>query len=422
MLALQRLGDVLTAARVTDAWSRRRTTSMVEVIHWDATGQAAALLPGVESTWALPFNGLRKATRSHAIAPLHRLHGELSTIIGDTGFDRVINLSSTRFACWLAPLLAAPGAPIHGPSIDAAGHYVASTPAISYLNDWGVDPELNTFAHQDLYAIAAQVRLSGWGGLREGGGLRRGPIVLHPFGSERPKDWRTPTDWRNLIGELTATFGLPIVVVGAPGEREALDFIVSGSDAKVSTTPLSACVELLNCATGLISVDTVAIHLAAMVGCPAVVLRQGPARGAAFIAGTQSLCVDAIHDAARIDEIVALAERQFADDPAPLTLKADTIQRLRIREGVRSDTNVLGLRTPTWCTQYEPWSADDCRDAAWRELWHAHFTGAPLPARPDDALFAVGASDDRRWRELVGRGDALGEWARATADSVRGAA
>jgi hypothetical protein len=419
---MQRLGDVLTAARVTDAWSRRRTTSMVEVIHWDATGQAAALLPGVSATWALPYNGLRKATRAHALAPLHRLYGELSTMLGDTSFDRVINLSSTRFACWLAPLLAAPGAPIHGPSIDGTGRYHASAPAVAYLNEWGVDPDLDSFAHHDLYAMAAQVRLSGWAGLRDGGGSRRGPIVLHPFGSERAKDWRTPADWRALVGQLGATFGLPVVIIGAPGEREVLDFIAQGTAAKVVTTPLSSCVELLSFATGLVSVDTVAIHLAAMVSCPAVVLRQGPARGSAFIAGTQSLCVDARSDAATAEEVVALAERQFADAPAPWAPTEAAVARLRIHEGHRDDGNALGLRTPAWCREVAPWSAEDRSDGAWRALWHAWFTGAPLPDVDPAILLGAGPRDERRWRELAARGDALGQWARERSPQARGAA
>ncbi len=411
ILALQRLGDVLTAARITDALSRRRSTATVEVVHWDATGQAAALLPGVAARHPLPFRGLRRRARAHAIAPLRVLSGHLDAIVGGRGFDRVINLSSTRFACWLAPTLLAPGGTICGPSIDDVGRYTASHPAIEYLNDWGVDTARNTFAHQDLLSLAAGVRMAGFAGLRDGGGRRSGPIVVHPFGSERAKDWRTPDDWRQLVGRLGALFGHPCVLVGSPADAEALAHIARGTNAKVATWPLAACIALLDDATGLVSVDTVAIHLAAMLGCPNVVLRQGPARGLAFVAGPAALCVDAEADVATVDEVITLAERHFS--PAPLPLAADPAWavRLRVREAFRDDHGYLALRTPAWCNTDPMWSwaIDDRSDVAWRAAWRASFSGeVPAPAILETLLGGTGRFDAARLDALLRSPNPLG--------------
>ncbi len=403
VLALQRLGDVLTGARVTDALARRRDTATLELVHWDATAQAATMLPGVARWHALPFSGLRRRTRIHPVAAVRSLHRFVERIVDGGGFDTVVNLSSTRFACWLAPALARAGGRVLGPAIDDLGRYVASHPAIDHLNDWGSDPELGVFAHQDLYALAAGVRLSGFAGLRDGGGRRDGPVVAHPFGSERSKDWRDVAAWRELVGRAAASLGRPVVIVGAPAEREALTAIAQGSFATVMTCPLPEYAELLREAGGLISVDTVAIHLAAAVGCPTVVLRQGPARGHAFVPGPTALCVDALGDAASVEDVLALALRQFSPSPVPLSGSAAMLERVRVRAGWRDDHGLLGLSTPQWLRALACWHDEDRDDAGWRGLWRGHWAGEPLAA-DTLARLAEGRSDAgrRRWRALQG--------------------
>jgi len=414
VLALQRLGDVLTAARVTDALSRRRSTLAVEVIHWDATTQAAALLPGLAARHALPLAALRKGARAHTLAPLRLLASRLADLNGPRAFDRVVNLSSTRFACWLAPALLAEGGTMHGPSIDAHGRFVSSHPSIAYLNEWGVDPELGTFAHQDLYALAAGVRMTGWGGLRPVGGRRTGPVVLHPFGSERAKDWRTPLEWRELIGRLRAQLGRPCVLTGGPGDARGLAEIASGTDATISTAPLSASIELLAMATGLVSVDTVAIHAAAAVDCPTVVLRQGPAQGLAFVPGSNALCVDASRDSATPEEVTMLAERQFSDTPAPLFVDPSWRMRIRVREGHRDEFGLLGLQQPSWIKNDDAALVDDESDRLWRVAWRSELERDTPPANVLEALMnGRGRFDAQRWQALLQSPSGLGVAARA---------
>ncbi|HET6586064.1 MAG TPA: glycosyltransferase family 9 protein [Nannocystaceae bacterium] len=422
ILTLQRLGDVLTAARVTDALSRRRSTASVEVVHFDATAQAAALLPGVTARHALPFAGLRRFARTHPIAALRSLAERVATIVGAGGFDTVVNLSSTRFACWLAPALLAEGGRVRGPWIDARGQYVADAPPLAYLNDWGVDPSLGVFAHQDLYAAAVPVRLAGFAGLRTPDARRTGPIVVQVHGSERAKDWRTHADWAAVVGQLQARFGRPCVLVGAPAEADALARIAAPAGARVATVPLVACADLLAEASGLVGVDTVSIHLAAAVGCPSVVLRQGPARGYAFVPGPRALLLDAEREHATVTDVVdACGAQFFSAMPSSATATA-LAGRVRVREAIVDEHGWLGLGAPSWCPA-DPIAAEDARcDERWRRLWRRAFTGAMPDGRELDELIAgSGRHEEARRAALFASSTLVGVRARSHVQPGRAA-
>jgi ADP-heptose:LPS heptosyltransferase len=413
VLTLQRLGDVLTAARVTDALARRRSTARVEVVHFDATAQAAALLPGVAARHALPFGDLRRLGRAHPIAALSDLSARVAAIVDGTGFDTVVNLSSTRFACWLAPALLAPRGRVRGPCIDARGHYVADHPTLAYLNDWGADPRLGVFAHQDLCAAAVPVRLAGFGGLRHHDARRVGPIVVHVHGSERAKDWRTHADWAALVGELQTRYARRCVLVGAPNEADALAAIAAPSGAHVYTAPLSACVDLLGEASGLVSVDTVSIHLAAAVGCPSVVLRQGPAGGYAFVPGPHALLVDAEREPATVADVSALCGAQFFGRMPTSGTAAAIASRVCVREASTDDHGWLGLRAPSWCPG-DAMAAEDARcDERWRSLWRQSFAGMLPSDRELDELFTgEGRHEEHRRAALLRSATLVGGRAR----------
>jgi len=401
IVTLQRLGDVLTAARVTDALARRRSTASLEVIHFDATAQAAALLPGVARCHALPFGGWRRLGRLHPVAAMRASAERIATIVEGRGFDTVVNLSSTRFACWLAPALLAPGGRMRGPWIDDRGQYVADHPALHYLDEWGTDRRLCTFAHQDLYAAAVPVRLVGFPGLRPHASRRTGPLVVHVHGSERGKDWRTHDDWSALVGELQARFGRPCVLVGAPAEADALARISRAARAQVVTWPLSACADLLAEATGLVSVDTVSIHLAAAVGCPSVVLRQGNAGGHAFVPGSHALLVDAMSEPASVADVVALCGAQFFGATPDAALAHAIATRVRVREAIVDEHGWLGMRAPPW-VHVDAMAAEDARcDEHWRELWRRGFAGRVPDDREIERLLAGRGRDEEPRRAAL---------------------
>ncbi|MFO0637175.1 MAG: glycosyltransferase family 9 protein [Nannocystaceae bacterium] len=227
----------------------------------------------------------------------------------------------------------------------------------------------------------------------------------HPFGSERSKDWRDVAAWRELVGRAAASPGRPVVIVGAPAEREALTAIAQGSFATVMTCPLPEYAELLREAGGLISVDTVAIHLAAAVGCPTVVLRQGPARGHAFVPGPTALCVDALGDAASVEDVLALALRRvLALAGAAERLRGDARARARAR-GLARRSRLAGVVDAAVAAGARVHSYDEDRDdAGWRELLGAGIGPASRSAADTLARLAEGRSDAgrRRWRALQG--------------------
>ena len=423
VISLQRLGDALTGARVTDAWARRRGISAVEVIHWDRVRDAAALLPGTTALHGLPYAALRARGRIHPLAAYAALEAIVDGI-GRRRFDTVINLTSTRFASLLAPLLARDPAEIHGPWIDDAGTYRASHPAIDHLNAWGVDPSINVFAHQDLYATAARVRLNAYAGLpldataetlvsHAGASHNDGPIALHLHGSEAAKDWRpaeAEDGWVGLARALRERSGRPVLLLGSASEMPELDRVAAASGAETAAWPLRHTAALLRRCSGLISVDTVAIHIAAQVGCPTVVLRQGTARGLAFVPGPKALLVDRGPELATVSDVVQLAERHFFGHRISNARLASMMRRIRVRRGVVDDNGYLGAGIPSW------WPASDAHQTVaeveqlWRRAWISHFRGDAPPADVLARLRRFAVVDSARWARACANPGGLGRW------------
>lgn len=432
VLALQRLGDVITAARVTQAWSQRKDVATVEVVHWDRTRDAAQMLPGVTQTHALPYAALRARRRVHPLAAYAALH-EIVESMGR--FDRVVNLSSTRFASLLAPALCSHPEAVFGPQLDDYGTYQASHPALEHLNAWGVDPAINVFAHQDLYAQAARIRMNGYAGLPEDAiadnlcaharsDERAAPIALHLHGSVASKDWRepmSPSGWRGIVETLRARFDRPILLLGGPKERQHLEALATASGAEVAVWPLRHTAALLRRCCGLISVDTVAIHLAAQVACPTLVLRQGATRGFAFVPGSSALLVDAGDEPANVDDVVWLAGKHFFGLAIHPRAKDEMATRIRVRQAELDSQGFLGAASPSWWPATDAQRQRDLRDRLWRNAWlHSwHHTTAPHALLHELRCHAP-ADGHRFARAMADRGQ-LGKWLRAHED-VRHAA
>lgn len=424
VLSLQRLGDVVTAARVTDAWSRRRDCERLELVHWDGTSGAAALLPGIARAHPLPRAALRARGRVHPLAAYAALEAIVDGI-GRRRFDTVVNLSSTRFAGLLAPLLAADPSRIHGPWIDDRAAYRSTHPAIDHLDAWGVDPDVNVFAHQDLYAAAARVRLSAYAGLpadpaadtivahaEEATG---GPIALHLHGSDAAKDWRpaeSPEGWAGLARALQQRFGRRVLLLGSNAELPELERVAAASGADVVAWPLRHTAALLRHCCGLVSVDTVAIHLAAQVACPTIVLRQGPARGLAFVPGPGALLVDPGPDLAGVADVLRLADRHLFGLPIASSVAAAIAQRIRVREGCVDDDGWLGAQAPSWWPASAEQRSVEQLEQLWRTAWSHAFRGDAPPARVVEALLRLMPLDPRRAAMLERHPGVLGPWLR----------
>lgn len=389
VLTLQRLGDVLTAHRVTAGLAAQREVQHVELVHWDLTTQAAALLPGVSKHHALPHAALLQRREQSPLAAFAALRDHIERL-RSRGFDRVVNVTSTPFACWLAPLLTR--GEVVGPWMDDSGAYRTCHPALDYLNTWGVDPAVNVFAHQDLYTLAADVSLAPNAQLQTDEGVAtfvqsrvlrvdEGPIALHLRSSAQEKDWREPlsvTGWRGLAAELGRRFKRPIVALGSPRQLEELSALSAATGAQVCAWPLRETAELLRRCRGLISVDTVSIHLAAQVGCPTIVLRQGSARGLAFVPGPRALLVDDARTHAGVGDLIHLTQRHILEDELRPRLARSLADRLQVRQGVIEAHGALGVAGPSWIPRSQESQRRDRIEretrARWMDAWRTRST------------------------------------------------
>lgn len=434
VVSLQRLGDVLTGARVTDGLSRRRDVASVDLVHWDQTEQAAGLMPGVDVCHPLPYGALRARGRVHPLAALHALGAVVELL--ERRYDLVVNLSSTRFACYIAPLLARDPTGIRGPFMDDDDGYCSTHPSGLHLNHWGVDPRINVFAHRDLYALAAGVRLLGLPTLPEDPSAQAqcdssldprapAPIALHIHASEPSKHWREQLGvhgWQGLIRRLRYEFNRDVVLLGAPSDAPELDHLAHLTGARVAAWSLRHTAELLRRCAGLVSVDTVTIHLAAAVGCKSIVLRQGSARGNAFLPGSQTMLLDAITAPATVEDVANVAAVHFFEEtPIGHRLEA-AARRIRLRRCDHESCGLLGAASPAWWPAPPEHRLDDMLAKTWRAAWHHSWSESERPAALLDQLYRHRSADPHRYARAFADPGPLGEWLRANDHAARPAA
>ena len=108
------------------------------------------------------------------------------------------------------------------------------------------------------------------------GGLNEGYAVLCPFTTRPQKHWFNDR-WSELSARLQTELGLPSMLLGAPGDREAAAALVQGSAASglvslVGTTGLRQAAALVKGARLVIGVDTGLSHMGIAFGRPSLLL------------------------------------------------------------------------------------------------------------------------------------------------------
>lgn len=440
VMSLQRLGDLLTASRVTQQLAKRAEVDEIELLHFSPTEAAAKLLPGVTRRHQLDYNALKQLRHLHVFAAPTRLREALGSAYDQRGFDSVVNLTSTPFACAIAPALLTPRGQCFGPTLSERGEFVANDPFSAYLNDIGPDVDLNVFAHQDLYAAAATVspgpaRLAIANGeaRREAaaalGPLARNaipPIAVHVHTSDIRKDWSNPmsfSGWRGLLNALGRRRDSGIVLLGHPREAPVLRALAETCPGRAvaATCSLPATAELLRRCSGLISVDTVTIHLAALVGCRSVILRLGPAGGTAFAPGEGALLIDprrdchpcreaqctvepalACHRDLHVGDLVELTHAHLFDHPMSAFASRRIAARLRVRLCEHGPDGLRRMVTPTWFPAPAQDRHVDAGEEAWRTAWWQSFIDpTQIDPRLAARLMAPETETDRRRLEWV---------------------
>ncbi len=95
-------------------------------------------------------------------------------------------------------------------------------------------------------------------------GLQAGYVIICPFTTRLQKHW-IETYWVELIPHLEATFGMPVVMLGGPGDAEAAQHIesrlTSGLINQVAVTSLRQAAALIKYSELIIGVDTGLTHM-----------------------------------------------------------------------------------------------------------------------------------------------------------------
>src|SRR5688572_2558579 len=145
-----------------------------------------------------------------------------------------------------------------------------------------IDMDGNRYA---LPAPNAQARAAAHEKLRAAGIAPRGYVVFHPGAGSTRKEW--PVAGWNVVASQLATLGISVVITGAgPAQCTLADRIAGGGASTVNMCDRLSWDELrsvLADARAVVSVDTVAMHLAAAAGVRCVALMTGmddPARWA----------------------------------------------------------------------------------------------------------------------------------------------
>jgi len=111
--------------------------------------------------------------------------------------------------------------------------------------------------------------------LIERAALSHGFAVICPFTTRPQKYWFDPR-WAELSDRLHAELGLPVVILGGPGDREAAghisDLAGDGPIALVGETSLPQAAALIAGSTLLVGVDTGLSHAGIALGRPSLLL------------------------------------------------------------------------------------------------------------------------------------------------------
>jgi heptosyltransferase III len=142
--------------------------------------------------------------------------------------------------------------------------------------------ERTTRAVRDCFLLSHEEEEEAASALAEAGADEH-PIVLHPGSGWPLKNWPAQR-WRRLAAEMVASFGTRPVVAGSAGERALVSHVVGAGSRAVGLAgrlSLGALAALHRRARLVVSTDSGALHLAALMGAPVVGL-FGPADPAMF--------------------------------------------------------------------------------------------------------------------------------------------
>lgn len=385
VLSLGTEADVWNAARITAAWSGRRGIASVEVIGWDITHDACSLLPGVDAVHPLPLTGLRDRVRRHPLAASIALRGAIDGIIGGRWFDAVLNLTYGGLAGHLAPMLALDPHAVVGPFVDETGQWRASHPAFEYLATWGIDPALNVFAMQDVWAAGSHVRTDEAGLFSKDAiadtlvdhacGEGTTPLIVAP--TAEAEQW-LGFGWDALVSTLAHASERPVMLLAPPGEEALCERIADRTGASTARWPLRHRAALLRRCGTLLTSNPDMCGFAARAGVKQVLLRpSGPLR-LASLPGPHVLTMSGAERALHLDAVLTFALSHLLQHRTAAPMLQRSAHGLHVHEvgydnaGCLAATRVATQETSTQAVTL----------SAWRRIWRDAWIGLP-PQRKD---------------------------------------
>lgn len=406
VLSLGTETDVWNAARITAAWGARRDVERVEVVGWDLTHDACALLPGASAVHDLPLAGLRTRSGRHPLAGAIALKGAIDGILAGQAFDVVLNLTYGALAGHLAPLFTLDPHCVVGPFVDETGQWRASHPAFEYLATWGIDPALNVFALQDVWSAGALVRTDEAGLLaadpvadtlvEHGCGAGPLPVLVAPT---RASEGWLGFGWEALVSSLAHAGGRPVMLVAPKGEEDLVERISDRTGADVARWPLRHTAALIKRCGAVLTSDFGTAVLAARTGVRQVLLRpQGPVPLAA-LPGPHILTMSGATRPLHLDAVLTHAAWYLLQNNAMEPKLRSTAQGLSIHEIGYDSGGCLGA-APVADAAGEP-ATDTLK--AWRQVWRDAWVGLPPAPRAIHHILETGDAN-RLGRARLDRG------------------
>jgi heptosyltransferase I len=277
IVRLSAIGDIVFASPLIHALRRRYPQARIS---WLAQPESAALLehhPDLDDVIVWPRGEWTLLWKQRQWLALFRAIRRFRGMLRRQGFDMALDVQSlmkSGFLTWLS------GARQRIGLGSREGSQWLMTRVIDKGGDAGrISSEYLHFAQQlglptddfemqvglsDADRIAAEA-------LVRKHALTQGYVVICPFTTRAQKHWFNAS-WRRLIDEVERQWGLPVVMLGGPGDREASESIVGSKPVRlvnlVGATSLREAAAVIACASLVIGVDTGLTHMGIAMNRP----------------------------------------------------------------------------------------------------------------------------------------------------------
>ncbi|MGD8587225.1 MAG: lipopolysaccharide heptosyltransferase II [Chromatiales bacterium] len=281
IIRLSAIGDIVFASPLIEALRGRypdaRITWLVQggmqpllelhpgldqVISWPRSRWQTLLQQRKWLTWYREFLQFRRILLNHRFDLALDIQGLLKSglLAWLSGAPERIGLGSREGSQWLMTRVVDRG----GPSRRIGSEYLYLARQLG-LPDDPFEMRIAIDASDERYVAE----------LQSAQGLAKDYLVICPFTTRPQKHW-FQARWVELIPRLQAVFGMPVIMLGGPGDREAAEQIADrvnrGLYNQVGVTSLRQAAALIKHAQLLIGVDTGLTHIGIAFNRPTIAL------------------------------------------------------------------------------------------------------------------------------------------------------